>query len=132
MKHNGKSAERGAPGARPAPVPVHQCERNEAFNRAVRAGDAKTASALVRAEPPEDATEADRRAPAQAPEAVSTCGTAGCGRGGFPAAPVVRLGDSFEPRKLRQLLYRGPREPARDDPGGPGPGGLVDRGGGSG
>ena len=36
MKHNGKSAERGAPGARPAPVPVHQCKRNEAFNRAVR------------------------------------------------------------------------------------------------
>ena len=41
-------------------VPAHQCERNEAFTRAVRAGDAKTAAALAQAEPPEDATEAER------------------------------------------------------------------------
>ena len=41
-------------------VPACQCERNEAFTRAVRAGDARTAAALARAEPPEDATEADR------------------------------------------------------------------------
>ena len=41
-------------------VPACQSERNEAFTRAVRAGDAKTAAALVRAEPPEDATEAER------------------------------------------------------------------------
>ena len=40
-------------------VPACQSERNEAFTRAVRAGDAKTAAALVRAEPPEDATEAE-------------------------------------------------------------------------
>ena len=41
-------------------VPACQCERNEAFTRAVRAGDTKMAAALARAEPPEDATEADR------------------------------------------------------------------------
>ena len=41
-------------------VPACQYERNEAFTRAVRAGDTKTAAALARAEPPEDATEADR------------------------------------------------------------------------
>lgn len=41
-------------------IPARQYERNEAFTRAVRAGDAKTAADLARAEPPEDATEADR------------------------------------------------------------------------
>ena len=44
----------------PTNIPACQCERNEAFTRAVRAGDARTAAALARAEPPEDATEADR------------------------------------------------------------------------
>ena len=48
MKHNGVA------------VPVHQCERNEAFTAAVRAGDAKTAAALAGVEPPADATEAER------------------------------------------------------------------------
>ena len=48
MKHNGVA------------VPARQCERNEAFTRAVRAGDAKTVAALVAVEPPEDATEAER------------------------------------------------------------------------
>ena len=41
-------------------VPACQCERNEAFTRAVWAGDAKTAAALAGVEPPEDATEAER------------------------------------------------------------------------
>ena len=50
MRNNGQAVE----------VPACQSERNEAFTRAVRAGDAKTAAALVRAEPPEDATEAER------------------------------------------------------------------------
>ena len=48
MKHNGVA------------VPACRSERNEAFTRAVRAGDAKTAAALVAVEPPEDATEAER------------------------------------------------------------------------
>ena len=50
MRNNGQAVE----------VPACQSERNEAFTRAVLAGDAKTAAALVRAEPPEDATEAER------------------------------------------------------------------------
>ena len=41
-------------------VPACQSERNEAFTRAVWAGDAKTAAALAGVEPPEDATEAER------------------------------------------------------------------------
>ena len=48
MKHNGVA------------VPAHQSERNEAFTRAVWAGDAKTAAALAGAALPEDATEAER------------------------------------------------------------------------
>ena len=50
------SGGRETPGA----VPARQSERNEAFTRAVRAGDTKTAAALVAVEPPEDATEAER------------------------------------------------------------------------
>ena len=41
-------------------IPACQSERNEAFTRAVWAGDAKTAAALAGAALPEDATEAER------------------------------------------------------------------------
>ena len=45
---------------RQAAVPERQYERNEAFLRAVRADDARTAAALARAPLPEDATDAER------------------------------------------------------------------------
>ena len=43
-----------------AAVPERQHERNEAFLRAVRADDARTAAALARAPLPEDALDAER------------------------------------------------------------------------
>lgn len=43
-----------------APVPESQCERNEAFRAAVRAGRSDIAAALARADPPGDATDAER------------------------------------------------------------------------
>ena len=43
-----------------APVPESQHERNEAFLVAVRAGRSDVAAALARADPPADATDAER------------------------------------------------------------------------
>ena len=43
-----------------APVPVRQRERNAAFLAAVRAGRSDIAATLARADPPADATDAER------------------------------------------------------------------------
>ena len=43
-----------------APVPELQSERNQAFLAAVRAGRSDVAAALARADPPADATDAER------------------------------------------------------------------------
>ena len=45
----------------PVPVPDGQHERNAAFLAAVRAGRSDVAAALARADPPADATDAERR-----------------------------------------------------------------------
>ncbi|MCY4498410.1 MAG: hypothetical protein OXC14_14115 [Rhodospirillaceae bacterium] len=46
--------------ARHEAVPACQHERNAVFLEAVRAGDARRAAALARAEPPDDATDFER------------------------------------------------------------------------
>ena len=43
-----------------APVPESQSERNAAFLEAVRAGRSDVAATLARADPPADATDAER------------------------------------------------------------------------